>query len=707
MLYTVDDLKEKLEFCFDVLSATLKRLGKQRLFHRHIQSEAFFRDLINMALDKGLICLPPNSPAIDLYESGTGLCYQITTVDTDYKKSYTLDQLKSLIASGRIKQVSRLVVLALNQEEKELARKKFTEQPPHDFAVDFFNLNDLTGQIIDRNAHRPEKIEELIEFLRDHTGAFYFLRQLQTMEPTAPPALSHYLSPHHHTPASPGALWGLNRAGYVGLYVNRNEESQLFRELLLTEKMLNELTATGYPEIPQRRWFQLEINQLKDPEATISDLRERYSCFDELADSELIGLFLNFRIDPAKLADYTTDIRQWCAAFRSLSRELRGGVSLVFHFSLAEVSDNALEQLESYQREMLRASGEKQIELLISPARREKKTAATPSAADDFWGFSNSATAATEAADRLKPFFQYIFQLRNAWTIAQRPSEQFWAAHPRCEKICFQFQSALRAVSAQPDNRAADLPAMLTALDSYYASPVLCAALVKELLQLSLDVLSQSEVIRLLRACSAALPAARQASLDFALAQKDLRYLENWLEILLTTDQPPVYLNNQKAEKVIIVLLKILHAGHALTATVAARADQFIAHYARNLSPQHPFHDFITLSQAEDKSAEDVYAVISKLSFIQIYQFVQTSLYRKYQLPLAGLLNRISQADQPGYFWKLLYFSQQPSPQTIAELLSTPELPVRGVTGLCSKAEMRSAAYQALTAYIDHCRKAH
>jgi len=291
--------------------------------------------------------------------------------------------------------------------------------------------------------------------------------------------------------------------------------------------------------------------------------------------------------------------------------------------------------------------------------------------------------------------------------MAQRPGEQFWAEHPRCEKICLQFQPALRTLSAQTDNNAADLPVMLTALESYCANPVLCAALVKELLQLTQNVLSQSEVIRLLRACSAAMPAARQASLDFALAQKDLRYLENWLEILLTTDQPPVYLNNQKAEKVIIVLLKILHAGHALTASFTARADQFIAHYARNLSPQHPFHDFISLSRADDKSAEDFYAVIGKLSFVQIYQFVQTGLYRKYQLPLAGLLNRIGQADQPGYFWKLLYFSQQPSPQAIAELLSTPELPVRGVTGLCSKAEMRSAAYQVLIPYIDHCRKAH
>jgi hypothetical protein len=170
-----------------------------------------------------------------------------------------------------------------------------------------------------------------------------------------------------------------------------------------------------------------------------------------------------------------------------------------------------------------------------------------------------------------------------------------------------------------------------------------------------------------------------------------MAYLDHWtFRTAKKSTFDKIYLQRHKAEKLILSILKIVNDTTGLTEAEMARLHAAVDHYGQFLPSEHICHQFILMSLSQELPREHCYATLERLSMVQTYQFVQTGLYQKLDITVNEILSRVGRTEQPGFFWKMLFFSRSIEKQYITELLNENSLQTRAMIGLCSKAEIKS-----------------
>lgn len=146
------------------LSAEVSHSNAMNFTDINVHSENFYRDLLNLAFEYGLIninILEPNSAAIDLGDIGDSIAIQVTSTSSLDKTKKTV---KAFSKKKLYNQYDRLVILNIVKKSNHTAPKIGDDGYELDTKKDIWDVGDLLKRFNDLPTN---KLKEICEFLND------------------------------------------------------------------------------------------------------------------------------------------------------------------------------------------------------------------------------------------------------------------------------------------------------------------------------------------------------------------------------------------------------------------------------------------------------------------------------------------------------------------------------------------------------------
>ncbi|MES2107982.1 MAG: hypothetical protein V4577_04510 [Bacteroidota bacterium] len=501
-------------------------------------------------------------------------------------------------------------------------------------------------------------------------------------------------------PVFTGTYWGLNRDAFTGVYVNRREENVLLAALLHTEQQLA-LAGTPGPGVQPRIWQEVHTGR-SDTQSIIKELRETMLPGNKVTAS-LAGILVHINPDPGQQpAAYYELVRQWCHFIRQYRSEQEIlSPAMLFNLQLQGLSNWHHEDILLFHSLVCTESLDEQATVLLS---RTKKETGKPTGLFSRWQFPSRLLPEEQQAD-LKPLFLMLFFLGDHVPDQTNPAIFFERA-PDIARICAAHQAQfIRHYGLyQAEREEVHAHTVLDVVHHYLTSETEFISVLEQLLLLHDRYVPGDATARFIRTCSGSLyPPARYTAFKFSMTHSGNTYLDSWVQAADEHQQPPVYQTIQP-EKILLSLFK------AYTDLAEGQTRQrenlaaHISHYLEQLPPGHCFPAFFDLLAAPGMDPQAYFAWLGKLSHLQALQFVRSGINARFHFPVSGLIRHILLQREPGLFWKTFFFSQQLDLRDTRDLLAESDPLIRGIAGLCTRLQLRTAPYSRLSAQIKSCR---